>query len=60
MENKPATKTEKVIALHSAGFAPSQIDERLNLAPGTAHDVMVKRWYEDKTARMRVSNATRI
>lgn len=46
----------RVFAQHSTGLAPSQIDEKLKLEPGTAHDVMVEHWHQDKTARMRVAH----
>lgn len=43
----------KVVAMHSAGRTPSEIDERMYLEPGTAHDIMVARWKFDKEARLR-------
>ena len=46
----------RIVALHSSGLAPSQIDSRLGLEPGTAHDVMVERWYLEKNARTRGLN----
>lgn len=56
MVDKEWAFEQKIFALHSTGLAPSQIDEKLNLDPGTAHDIMVGHWRDDKTARMRVAN----
>lgn len=43
----------KVVAMHAAGRTPSEIDDRLYLEPGTAHDIMVAHWKFDKDARTR-------
>lgn len=47
---------QKVFSQHSLGLAPSEIDEKLHLEPGTAHDIMVEHWYQDKMARMRLAH----
>lgn len=44
---------ERVIALHSSGLTAHEIDERMNLECGTAHDVMVARWRFDKLRMQR-------
>ena len=39
--------TEAILSLFKKSFAPSQIDKRLRLATGTAHDVIVESWAAD-------------
>lgn len=43
----------KVRALHAVGNPPSEIDRKMGLEPGTAHDVMVEFWWREKNARTR-------
>lgn len=33
---------------HSTGMAPSEIDKKLKLDKGVAHDVMCERWAREK------------
>lgn len=33
---------------HSTGMAPSEIDKKLKLDAGTAHDVMITKWAAEK------------
>lgn len=40
------TLEDAVALLHGIGMTPSEIDKRLDLDKGTAHDTMVDRWYE--------------
>lgn len=41
-------QTREVFGLMSMGFAPSQIDRRMMLDSGLAHDVVVDYWATDK------------
>ena len=38
------TVTRKILDMHYAGKAPSEIDKELKLVPGTAHDEVVMYW----------------
>lgn len=46
--------SEACALLMATGMAPSEIDEKLGFAPGTAHDVTVDRWAVDKMKAMKV------
>lgn len=39
---------ERVWSLHCRGLAPSQIDERMRLDPGTAAGIIAAMWAEDR------------
>ncbi len=41
----------QVMAKFRDGAAPSDIDAELKLARGTAHDIIVNRWAEEKEPR---------
>lgn len=43
----------KIRALHAVGHPPSEIDKKMGLEPGTAHDAMVEFWWREKNARTR-------
>ena len=44
--------SDAVALVHATGMAPSDIDTLIGLEPGTAHDIMVERWYSDKCKAM--------
>lgn len=41
-------RDKQIMAMLNAGNAPSEIDRRMKLIPGTAHDVIVGMWAYDK------------
>lgn len=43
--------TLRVWRFHCAGLAPSQIDRKLSLASGTAHDEVVNIWAYDNLTK---------
>ncbi|MBO7702018.1 MAG: hypothetical protein J6S36_03805 [Eggerthellaceae bacterium] len=45
-----------VLDYHRCGYAPSKIDRVLNLEPGTAHDLMVRRWADENDRLTRTNN----
>ena len=48
------TETEtQVHVLHSLGIPPCEIDKKLGLKRGTAHDVIVDLWFSQKCEHMR-------
>lgn len=48
-----ADKADYVMRLLFDGLSPSEIDDELKLAPGTAHDEVCHQWATDKEARGR-------
>lgn len=51
---------KRVFALHQQGIAPSDIDRKLSLEAGTAHDSMVEIWHIDKYSPRENSYIVRI
>jgi hypothetical protein len=43
-------RDKRIMAMFTAGFAPSEIDKGMGLFPGTAHMVVVAAWAHDKKA----------
>lgn len=51
MEGFIETEQErKVWTFHTQGFAPSEIDSKMSLDKGTAHDIIVGLWKRQKDA----------
>ena len=42
---KKGTTNRKIIDMHHRGWAASDIDKKLRLVPGYAHDVICRYWY---------------
>lgn len=54
--NKFMELEPRVVAQHSTGMAPSEIDAKLGLEPVTAHDVMCLHWRNGKLSALRCAN----
>lgn len=50
----PTEIDDDVMMLHDDGHTPSEIDEVLELEPGTAHDIVVNLWKLDSAGKRRM------
>lgn len=51
---KPTEIDRDILMLHDEGHTCSEIDLKLELAPGTAHDATVNLWTLDKQCEVRM------
>ena len=47
-EMNPPTTEERIKKLFYGGNSPSEIDKKLRLSAGYAHDIIIGIWYDEK------------